>query len=224
MAIAYDTLSQSAEASSANTVSWSHTTSGSDRALFVGAQESGGIGLSGITYNGVAMTEQWDIADAFSFRIAGATLVNPASGTNTVVITWDDVTTGRGVAVSLTGVDQTTPVGTAATATGNSSTISRAVTSAADELVVDCAHMSDFGETMTVGAGQTERMNEQNWFGGFGNSLVSTEPGAASVTMSWTTGGNNPWSTGAIPFKPAGAGGGTVIPVLMRSYRQRRVN
>jgi hypothetical protein len=124
------------------------------------------------------------------------------------------------IACSFTGVDQVTPIGTANTATGNSTAPSVVISAATDDLVF--AHTTiEHAGTLSVGAGQTSRYS---FIGssGFNKYAGSTEPGAASVTMSWsdTTGG--PWAITGVPLKPATAAGGSAIPVIAAQYRMRR--
>jgi hypothetical protein len=104
--------------------------------------------------------------------------------------------------VDFSGVNQSTPLGTLATANGTNSTPSVAVTSATDELVIDFMYSGYIN--ITAGADQTivwEHDNTDNTSGG-----SSTEPGTTSVTMSWTlanTGWDTRWLIGAVPVKPA---------------------
>ena len=70
------------------------------------------------------------------------------------------------------------------------------VNSWAGEVVVDV--LASDGGPPTVGAGQTQQWNlGQDDLGGAGSS----EPGAASVEMSWTAA--RFWALGAVPLKPA---------------------
>jgi hypothetical protein len=113
----------------------------------------------------------------------------------------------EGFGVSYTGVNQTTPTGTPAGATGASTAPSVNVTSAASELVVDVvgAKADDATETLVVGASQTSRGEEGSSDGGtvFVYGGVSEEAGAASVTMSWDMSpNNNNWAIAGSPLKP----------------------
>ena len=98
--------------------------------------------------------------------------------------------------MTFTGVDQGVPLGAFAGANGNSGTASVNVSSASGELVFDTV---DHYNSLTVGANQTQR-----WKTGSASTYSggSTEPGAATVTMSWTA-GSNTWAIGAVPIKPA---------------------
>ena len=125
-------------------------------------------------------------------------MVAPLTGTNNIVATFADGTDAIGGATSWTGVNQTTPLGTAVFASGEGTPATVTVASAIGEVVVDALATIDT-ETRTVEAGQTERWNlGESDLGGGGSS----EPGGASVTMSWTV-ESEFWAIGAVPLKPA---------------------
>jgi hypothetical protein len=97
-------------------------------------------------------------------------------------------------AISLSGVDQTTPVEGAVSSTGNENNPSVTVTSEGGDLVMDIESSAYVGLS-TVGADQTKKWDQELGISSH-YAQGSTEPGAASVTMSWTRGGGN--SKGAI--------------------------
>ena len=100
----------------------------------------------------------------------------------------------------MTGVDQTTPIGTAVTGNGSSTTPSATVTTAANELVVDGV-IIEHTAAFSVGANQTQRF--QNIAStGFIKHAASTQDGADGGVMSWTNGGSTNWAVIATPFKP----------------------
>src|SRR5207249_3267890 len=153
-----------------------------------------------VTYNTAPMTKITEVTGA-SDRVSIWKLVNPATGTNSVVVTLSAAATVKGGATSWTNVDQTTPVGTAATNTGSSNFPSVTVASAAEEVVHDTigANADSDEGAVTADAGQTERWNIRTSHTGGG----STEVGAASVTMSWTMVKNTGWASAGVPIKPA---------------------
>lgn len=115
-------------------------------------------------------------------------------------------------AASYTGVDQSTPLGTAVNATsgGGSATATLNVSSATNELVVAVISAFDHGAgitNLTDGAGQTARW-QQNQIGGFPAGLQTEEAGAGTVTITATVSGSGDWSWGVIgvPLKPVSAG------------------
>jgi hypothetical protein len=107
-----------------------HTTSGTERVLYVAIDNEGGPDdFTGVTYNGVAMAEigtrvQEGTTGRYSHTYA---LINPASGTNNIVISRSSSNQVNYAAVSYSGASQTVthgefttsqraaPIGTAAT-------------------------------------------------------------------------------------------------------------
>lgn len=196
------------------TVTVSHTVSGSDRYLICHAFLYGNSqsvstwtwntseNLTSITsaVNGSAKVEMWGIKA-------------PSTGTHNWVLTATgstDIVAGCG---SYTGVNQTTPLGTASQGAGASTAPSVTVSSAAGELVVDgLAVDSPSGSGYTLGAGQTERWSHTVAGGNFNNpeAVSSTEAGAASVTMSYTLNNSWNWALAAVPLLEATGGGGSV--------------
>jgi hypothetical protein len=124
----------------------------------------------------------------------------PTTGTDTVLVTMtasmDEIT---GIAFALKGVNQSTPIGTPVGAIGEGTAPSVAVSSATGELVIDA--MVSYGQTYTVGAGQTRLAYQEN-AGDLSDISCSSEPGVASVTMSWTIAVSNYYGILAVPVKP----------------------
>lgn len=133
-AIAFDAKTTSSTGAGSSSITWSHTTSGSNRILFVGITtlnfSTGSPGVTA-TYNGVSMTPIATDVISFAtnnYRLHVFYLVNPASGAHNVVAT---ATTGTGIftsaAVSYTGVDQASPLLTSnsvnTTSSGSSITV-----------------------------------------------------------------------------------------------------
>jgi len=204
MALAFDAASGT-QGTAVSSLSWSHTCSGVDRLLFAGAGNSSGTiaTVSGITFNSVAMTVVFSLTDdAPAARSSLYRMVNPPTGSLTVAVTYsatqDEV---GGASCSFTGVDQVTPIDTPATNFGTTSPATVAVTSATGDLVVDCVYW--VRTAITVGALQTSRQEQEN-IGGFSSLGMSTEPGGATITMSWTS-TNARWATGGVSINPSTA-------------------
>lgn len=98
MAVQRDNETASAYVSS-NPLSWTHVCSGSNRFLVVSVSGNGVSAVSGITYAGVAMTYvgqgKYDALNVYVFTY---TLINPASGSNTVSVS---LTNGGGPALGI---------------------------------------------------------------------------------------------------------------------------
>ena len=204
---------------------WSHTCAGSDRLLllFVAHYHSSNT-ISSASYNGVSMTAVTNGAavtgSGYLCFITTFYLIAPATGSNTVSVTPSGGLYDFGAcAMSLSDVHQTVPLGTVANATGYDTTPTVTVSSATGELVVDGLVIMNSG-TLTVGAGQTQRWNAPT-ANAFIRYAGSTESGAASTTMSWSNTSSQFWATVAIPVKPLGGGGSSIIP-SQAYYRRRR--
>lgn len=212
LAIAFDATSTGSTASGTS-LTVSHTCTGADRCLYVGVATFNGSNpafsaVTSKTYAGVVMTElgTFNYGTGGVQRVTLLRLVAPATGANDIVISTSPNTCEIVVgACSFTGVHQTTPDGTAV-GHGDSSTaasISDDVSSATGELVVDIVGAFN-PSTLTAGAGQTERIDLING-GGVDSIGMSTEPGAATVTMSWAFGTNRAGGHIAVPIKPSAA-------------------
>ena len=204
---------------------WAHTCSGSDRLLRVTTSHfDSSDTISSITYNGVALTAvPGGSTNNGQYYVTAYYLIAPDTGTHDIVVTVSGSVFDFGAgAISYTDAHQTTPLGTAVTATGTSTTPSVTVSSAADELVDD-GLVIIHGGTLSVGAGQTQRWNAIA-SSGFIKYAGSTEGGAASTTMSWSNSSSQTWAIVAVPIKPTGGGsGGPNITGAHYQYRKRRL-
>lgn len=170
----------------------------------------------GPAWNGTSMGSA--IGDAYSTgpsRMQVWALTAPATGTHNLTFTMSATNNGRiGVMVrSYKGVDQATPYGTVATNVDGGGatpyTVSMNVSSATGELVSDFIY--GWGSTgLTVGAGQTERVNQPTTSGSYYGS--SDEDGATTTTMSWSVTAN--WQESAQVGVPLKAASGTTLYFL----------
>lgn len=208
--VAFDAATSAIEDNGDGIISLTHTSTGSNLAVFAGIdwQNAGtGVGSNSTTYGGTGMTEKWDAAmtaPGFTqYQNAAYTLAGQATGAQTVTNTL--VATGPnhhilGV-ISMTGVDQVTPVGTPNTAQGTTNTATVTVASVgASDMVVDNLYKAS--TALTVGADQTLRYS-QGASGTIGAG--STQLGSAGGVMSWSLGTTDTWYIGAIAFKPSGS-------------------
>ena len=208
MAVTHDAASNPAKATSATSLTFAHTCSGTERVLVVGSSVDDLVPAdTTATYAGVSMTGIGALTNNFD-RSELFGLIAPATGANNVVIT-AAATQGSiaGGAESVNGADQTTGWGTAATAEADNSTAPTVtVTSATGELVVDNVAGGDLisQQTATAGAGQTERWDSTG-VDSNGFAIGSTEAGAASVVMSWTLNNAIDWASVGVSIKAAAA-------------------
>lgn len=170
MAIAFDNVSQTASTGLDNVSSAtiSHTlTSNSNGILLVGAMADSSTlanrTVSSITYNGINCT-----------NIAGATadtgvtnrgevwyILTPgiATGAHNIVVTWGGTCGGVIVfGLSLTGCDQTTIPDASANQTGTGSTITKSITTVADNAwILEWFLTNTSADNLAVNSGQTTR-------------------------------------------------------------------
>lgn len=180
-------------------------------ALFVcSANRAGSITTDTVTYNAASLTEIAEICNdsqCLSLWYKIAPTADAAS--HDVVLNYSDTTYHASVAVALSGVHQTTAVGTHQSndSAGFGSSTSTTVSSAGDELVIDCAQHSDSSLTLTADAGQTEEKREESDHATTANNIrvaLSSKPGAGSVTMTWNVdGGSTIVKSIGVPVKPA---------------------
>ncbi|MGQ0579354.1 MAG: DUF6701 domain-containing protein [Betaproteobacteria bacterium] len=198
-----------------STIDVTHTISGGNRYVFVQVVNGNSWPtISSVVWDPAGVNEALSVigtaTQGTNVRTVLYGLVNPTAKTATMRVT---LSAGDGggtfVAVSsFTGVDQTTPLGTPATATGAvATTPTVTVTSATGELVIDAMGTKETTGNKTAGAGQSEIWDG---FSGDADGAGSTNAGAASVVMSWTGGVTEEWAIVAVPLKPA-AGSATSL-------------
>lgn len=197
--VAFDAASSSS-GNGVTSLTWAHTCTGSNRGLVVGVGNYGTTIVS-VTYNSVSMTSEGGIIESSSGEVEQFSLIAPATGSNNIVVSFVDSVDAVAGGVSVTGANQTDLCGTQATAIGNDTAPTVNVTSAVDELVVDVTE--NWTGVLTVGSGQTER-----WNTGITNINCggSTEPGATTVTMSWSKTDSTDWAIAGISIKAAPTG------------------
>jgi hypothetical protein len=192
------------------------TIAGASNALFVIlAKYNTGTEVSAMTYGGNALAQVTNSPvknESNVDQVMVWYLANPPTGANTLAIT--DSATGE-VAVGVVPFSgchvSGTPHSTPQTAVSDNTTTptSIVVSSAAGEIVIDfqaVRHLATNG-TITAGGGQTEIIDMDTGTTTDDVKLgVSTEPGASSVTMSWTSSQVMYWAQMAFAVKPAPAG------------------
>lgn len=204
MAIAFD-AANNGTLNNTNNISWSHTCSGSNRMLFVVCSALSGDEITGVTYNGVAMTQVAKVASWSPSYFYLYALQAPATGTNTVEVTTATSNYKSGCSVSYTGVNQSTTLDNIATHQVNSqaSPYQRSLTSVAD----NCWHLFAVGTNGgALTAQQTFRAGDTSspYTCVEDNNSPKTPPG--SVTLGWTSGSTNNYGSVIASFAPASAG------------------
>ena len=206
MAIAFDNATNGGN-TPAISLTFAHTCSGVNRFLVVVVTDLNAT-TTGVKYNGVAMTllnTQTGYGESFWY------LVNPASGTNDVVVTKSAGAASVGaVAASYTGVNQTTPIDSqSATTNSTTASVSASTTVVASNCwVIGVTSENNDSNLNTVSGNLTQRVN-QNWYAS-SNQLVAliydsnatVSSGSNTVTSTKSSGIN--WvQVAAISIAPA---------------------
>ena len=199
----------------AQTLTIAHTSAGANRLMLVGVSiniRNGATTVSGVTWNGTALTSLGSHNDASATRrVEMWSLLAPATGTANVVVTFTlPAATTEGVAagvVTFTGVDQTVPLGAFTSADGAAATSSQLdVPSVVNGMILDTLAIGG-GEAAAVAGPQVSEWNVNT--GANANRDVtatgSARTGAPSVPISETFNAATNWSLGAISINPSGA-------------------
>lgn len=217
-AAAYDSSGEGFSNSADTTLSTgSFTVSGSNRYLLACTGTGAGtpVAPSAVKWGGsggTSMTQKGSTLDVGSFgKWSCWDLVAPTAQTSTVHVTWGSAQDERWVcAMSFTGVDQSTPTRTVASATGTGGvptfTPTVNATSVSGDLVVDAmAFLNSNSDSATVApnGSQTSRQEVEGAdlvYEGMGCSTLTAS--GVSTTMAWTvsgtTGGTQNWGTFAM--------------------------
>ncbi|HEX9061348.1 MAG TPA: hypothetical protein VF941_14305 [Clostridia bacterium] len=184
-------------------VTWSHTCTGSNLALFVGIrnQSSNSDDVTSVTYNGVAMT----LIPGGKINNNGAYvylyyLFAPATGTNTVsVSTSNAADTVTGFSVSYTGVKQSGMPDASNTATSATSSISASLTTVANNCWYIAIEGNNQNTISSTGGGLT--LLDQT--GGAGSADSNGSVAIGTYSPSFTLGGTSSSAMVVASFAPA---------------------
>ena len=217
MAVAKDATSLNKTNDIQTTVTVSHTATGTNRLLLIGAcYDFSDVdrSITSVTYNSVDCTyagahvhsnNQTSGFEELWYMKEADMPTSPA--TANIVVTYNVAdAAGKSVyAISLTGVDQTTPLGTPVTNYGSTTTPTVTVSSASGNMVVD--FICDGGAFSACA--QTPNYVQQGSSGvGAGYTGLSWQAGGASVTNSWTY-ADDWWASIGVDVKADGGGGAT---------------
>ena len=183
-------------------VTVTHTTSGTERLMMVGVtiNHNGSNSVQSVQWNNTDLTF-FDIVESGDARVELWYMVAPETGTFDVDVVFNGTPDGTTVGVTtFNGVDQSTPLGTFGSNTGNSSAGSANISSAAGELVYAAIAVDDGSDRNLDTGGQNELFET---FGAQINGSAITEAGAASVPVSWTWSGPDTWVVGGVSIIPA---------------------
>lgn len=181
--IAFDAASSGTRVTGATSLTFAHTCTGSDRILLVGCHtETTTDQVSGVTYAGVAMTRVGTVVTGGSERDYLYALVNPATGSNNVVVSTGSSAAITGSAASYTGAKQSgQPDASNTGSSGSAATFALSVTTVADNCWV-VSTVSTSAASATAGASTTRRTNPSPAYGALFDSNGVVSP-AGSRTL-----------------------------------------
>lgn len=179
MAISFDRATESG-GGVGSSATFSHTTSGTNRMLFVGLSINTSRTVSSVTYGGVAMTKI-NTQSSGGITCELWYLINPTVGANNVVATFSGSGTYDVIAASYAGVRQSNqPDGQSANNTSGTS-IANTITSTRD-LCWHCAYACGSGAT-SAGASTTERSGSGFSYGFFDSNAAITPAGSNTLNI-----------------------------------------
>lgn len=192
-------------AGSTTTLTYAHTTTGSDRFLFVCGYTSDGTLTA--TYNGTAMTaiNAMTIGNG-QLRLFG--LANPSSGANNIVLTSSNSASIFGWSSSYTGASQGAVDTTSSTqddADGNTTATFTLAVSGSDSWTYLCIYDADY-QTVTAGTGSTLRVTNGTWGGFKGLDSGGTTSGTASMSVTSASGPTHIYGVMGRVTVPGGGG------------------
>jgi hypothetical protein len=170
----------------------------SSRLMLVTVITATGNSYTSVTYDGIALTQL--ATKDNNVHVEMWYLLNPPSGTFNIVANSVNPWGNLIGATTFYNVDQTTPFGTVATSSGNTSPTSLGVTTtSASQLVVD--GIGTDGTDPSNNAGQTQLWNQPP-SGGSWPAAAASAPGTGGVVnMNWTVGSSD-WADIGVPINP----------------------
>lgn len=207
--INFDTFTSGNATGTSSTIA--HTCSGNNRLLVVGVgTDASGDVITGVTYNGVAMTlvDKQQMAGAATRYAYLFYLLNPDSGTNDIVISASPSHNIRSDHASYTGVKQTGQPDASSKATNASTTdLTNSTT-----VVLPDSWIVSFGQAINAvpvaGTGLTSRGTE-----GINCRIADSNGGLAvgAQAMHWTRGAADSINSIQASFAPEPDGGGYIF-------------
>ncbi len=200
MAIVFDSATGN-KVASGTTNSWNHTVgAGNNRLLKVTV--AAGATVSGVTFNGVALTVLKSIVYNTPNNFSVWYLLNPPTGTYTITVTIAATSFIVGASVSYANVAQSSTFGVAASSgssAGQTSSSNTVATTNANQLVFDAVN-NDFPSANTPTAGQTKREQPAS----SGVAIGDIAATGANMTLTWSF-SISAWAEISVAINPATA-------------------
>lgn len=204
MAIAFDAASSGTITAGNLTATFAHTVTGSNTIGHVGVvqqNDATGARVTGVTWNGVAMTKIRTYVNTTNDAHYMWELVNPTTG-NIVVTRTGTTNTGWCCSTSHTGAKQTSQPDATDDDVSVTTTLATTVTTVADNCWTVLIVFDSDGGTITASTNSTQRVAVTNFVKMFDNNANITPAG--SYTMTVTKGaGTSPFAGVIASIAPA---------------------
>lgn len=173
-------------------------TASSNRILLVGAKTTNGATLSGVTYNGSSLTNFNTYGTHKTYR-----LIAPATGSNTLTVSYSGYSSSYFKAASFSGVDQTVPLGTEVTNSGTDNSPSTgSITCPGSGMIWGWEHGAYSTALPTIG-GSGNTLAGAARSGGGGQTLAGAyRSTTGSVAWTLANGGSFGWEVLGVPINP----------------------
>lgn len=195
------------------TVSFSYTTTASANRVLLAASHNngGGATVTAVTYNTVGLTNVGTTTGMILWRLTA-----PSSGANTLsfsVSLYDGVLVA---ASTWSSVDQTTPLGTVVTNSGNSATSSTGSITCPASGAIFGAQFSNYtsAPAPTINSG-TLRGSARNAGSGW---TIAGASDSVTGTLAWNLASSNNWEAIGVPINDVAGGGGASSYPPFRSF------
>lgn len=191
--ITLDAATNGSFVTGSTSMTYAHTVAGLNRLLVVGVSAGASDIVTGVTYNGVAMT-RINVRNNGNSTAYLYYLIAPATGTHNVVVSTSAPATIVSDAVSFNGVGTIQPEASVTNTASATNACANTLTTIADGSV----HLATFA---IDSVGMSSVTNGTL----FGNILAysPTISPAAAHTMTGNSPGNNAWATVGASFSPA---------------------
>jgi hypothetical protein len=207
MAITYDVATDGGNEPGV-TSTWAHTVTGTDVVLLVGVMRAAVQTVSGVTYNGVALTQigAAHLTNANNYGLSFWGLIGPATGTHDVVVTMNASTTDLyTLSASYAGVSQTgfPDASLYGLRTSGGSAVTESLTTTADNDWLVWFGLDEFHTGPTAGTGTTLRIKNSAYGGIFIADSNGPKTPAGSHSLQMVPGGNDFLNDFVVALAPA---------------------
>jgi hypothetical protein len=230
MVLALDAIGPSAAGQTATNpanATWSHTVTGTQTALlvWVGVGQASGSdatkNITGITYNGVAMTLALVVHtnNSTSGYLAVYKLTNPATGAHNVVVTFNTAPSHcEAGSIDWSGADQTTPFGTPVSGFGDNALATAAMASntSGNQICFGVCSGNFTGTNPTSPATKRIQANFSTSSAGGCFGVATIPATGSSVTCSWAI-TSDFWALIAIEVKAAAGGASLTLGLVVET-------